>query len=238
MSHKELVVDCRSPKVSDCVESSRTSTNSHLDVESDAYNEGHGTECPSEDELVLTESGCVAMPSPMTQRRRRRTDRSKSESPIKKPILEQNGLSSPEKEGGALLDNDSSSFDSIWMLLKACEILDSQESSKQINGEARMCSPIKNQKHFPNMSPSKTKGEKSSNNGPCTNPNCAQPDVSPQWRKGPPECPILCNACGTRWLRNKSLVPIVVSFDMTEMDAMYGFNGIDFMNAAKERDSI
>ena len=41
------------------------------------------------------------------------------------------------------------------------------------------------------------------------NPNCVNPHESPQWRKGPPECPVLCNACGTRWIRNRSLVPLV-----------------------------
>lgn len=44
--------------------------------------------------------------------------------------------------------------------------------------------------------------------GPCMNPNCEHPHDSPQWRKGPPEAPVLCNACGTRFLRNGSLVPI------------------------------
>ena len=47
--------------------------------------------------------------------------------------------------------------------------------------------------------------------GPCTNPDCDNPNESPQWRKGPPACPVLCNACGTRWLRNGSLKPLVVS---------------------------
>ena len=48
-------------------------------------------------------------------------------------------------------------------------------------------------------------------NGPCMNPDCEHPHDSPQWRKGPPQCPILCNACGTRWLRNGTLKPLVVS---------------------------
>lgn len=46
-------------------------------------------------------------------------------------------------------------------------------------------------------------------NGPCTNPDCEHPYDSPQWRKGPPTNPILCNACGTRWLRNGTLKPLV-----------------------------
>ena len=27
---------------------------------------------------------------------------------------------------------------------------------------------------------------------------CEHPHDSPQWRKGPPQHPVLCNACGTR----------------------------------------
>ena len=45
--------------------------------------------------------------------------------------------------------------------------------------------------------------------GPCLNPDCEYPNESPQWRKGPPHAPILCNACGTRWLRNGTLKPLV-----------------------------
>lgn len=41
--------------------------------------------------------------------------------------------------------------------------------------------------------------------GPCKNPACKKPHSSPQWRKGPPLYPILCNACGTRWARRGSL---------------------------------
>ena len=48
-------------------------------------------------------------------------------------------------------------------------------------------------------------------NGPCMNPDCEHPYDSPQWRKGPPNAPVLCNACGTRWLRNGTLKPLVVS---------------------------
>ena len=53
--------------------------------------------------------------------------------------------------------------------------------------------------------------ERATISGPCTNPDCERPLVSPQWRKGPPSNPILCNACGTRWLRNGTLKPLVVS---------------------------
>lgn len=38
--------------------------------------------------------------------------------------------------------------------------------------------------------------------GPCA--HCGVME-SPQWRKGPPKKPILCNACGTRYMRTKSL---------------------------------
>lgn len=34
---------------------------------------------------------------------------------------------------------------------------------------------------------------------------CASPADSPQWRKGPRCKPVLCNACGTRFLRTRSL---------------------------------
>lgn len=45
--------------------------------------------------------------------------------------------------------------------------------------------------------------------GPCMNPDCEHPHDSPQWRKGPGQYPVLCNACGTRWLRNGTLRPLV-----------------------------
>ena len=38
--------------------------------------------------------------------------------------------------------------------------------------------------------------------GPCAHCGVLE---SPQWRKGPPKKPILCNACGTRYMRTKSL---------------------------------
>ena len=44
---------------------------------------------------------------------------------------------------------------------------------------------------------------------PAPPPECEHPLESPQWRKGPPQYPILCNACGTRWLRNGTLKPLV-----------------------------
>ena len=39
---------------------------------------------------------------------------------------------------------------------------------------------------------------------PCDNCGAAE---SPQWRKGPPHAPRLCNACGARYLRTRSLEP-------------------------------
>ena len=60
--------------------------------------------------------------------------------------------------------------------------------------------------------PSNLRWERGLVTGPCTNPDCEHPHDSPQWRKGPPQSPILCNACGTRWLRNGTLKPLVVRF--------------------------
>ena len=67
--------------------------------------------------------------------------------------------------------------------------------------------PASPRKSKDGSSPRKPRGSKPV--GPCTNPHCMNPFESPQWRRGPPEAPVLCNACGTRWIRNKSLVPIV-----------------------------
>jgi hypothetical protein len=44
--------------------------------------------------------------------------------------------------------------------------------------------------------------------GPCT--HCGV-EESPQWRKGPPGKPVLCNACGTRYRRTHQLGPAVPS---------------------------
>lgn len=43
--------------------------------------------------------------------------------------------------------------------------------------------------------------------GPCG--HCKTP-YSPQWRKGPRNKPVLCNACGIRFLRNRHLGRTVV----------------------------
>eukprot|EP00884_Botryococcus_braunii_P002685 jgi/Botrbrau1/12417/Bobra.0229s0013.1 len=42
--------------------------------------------------------------------------------------------------------------------------------------------------------------------GPCS--YCKAAD-SPQWRKGPADQPVLCNACGTRWLRKNKLEKVM-----------------------------
>lgn len=114
--------------------------------------------------------------------------------------------------------------DGLAVLLKACEILDKDlkirnsvtvkregvESSIKKEDEDGGCpSPAKSpRKSSRSCSPSKPRLEKPQ--GPCTNSHCLNPNESPQWRRGPPEAPVLCNACGTRWIRNKSLVPLVV----------------------------
>ena len=111
--------------------------------------------------------------------------------------------------------------DGLAVLLKACEILDKDLSSvkvrevggssvkKQEEEDGGCPSPAKSpRKSSRSCSPSKPRLEKPQ--GPCTNSHCLNPNESPQWRRGPPEAPVLCNACGTRWIRNKSLVPLVV----------------------------
>eukprot|EP00878_Enallax_costatus_P011919 GHUV01012443.1.p1 GENE.GHUV01012443.1~~GHUV01012443.1.p1 ORF type:complete len:201 (+),score=31.75 GHUV01012443.1:249-851(+) len=42
--------------------------------------------------------------------------------------------------------------------------------------------------------------------GPCCHCNATS---SPQWRKGPKGKPVLCNACGIRFLRNRTLTKVV-----------------------------
>jgi hypothetical protein len=48
----------------------------------------------------------------------------------------------------------------------------------------------------------RTKRTRTELQGPCSNCGTA---TSPQWRKGPKNKPILCNACGIRFHRNKTL---------------------------------
>ncbi|KAK3260448.1 hypothetical protein CYMTET_30592, partial [Cymbomonas tetramitiformis] len=49
-----------------------------------------------------------------------------------------------------------------------------------------------------------TDGSKAAASGILRCNNCLRTE-SPQWRKGPPEAPHLCNACGARWMRTKAL---------------------------------
>lgn len=100
----------------------------------------------------------------------------------------------------------------LAILLRACELLDSgpqkeTKSPRKHVADRSVRSPNKTPRSSRSCSPSKSRHEKP--HGPCMNPNCVNPHESPQWRKGPPECPVLCNACGTRWIRNRSLVPLV-----------------------------
>lgn len=107
----------------------------------------------------------------------------------------------------------STSGDGLAVLLKACEILDKDnEINLYDSGLLSPASPRKTPRS-PTKSPRRTSRSSSPTKtrpqGPCTNPHCLNPSESPQWRRGPSEAPILCNACGTRWIRNKSLIPIV-----------------------------
>jgi hypothetical protein len=43
--------------------------------------------------------------------------------------------------------------------------------------------------------------------GPCNHCGAL---TSPQWRKGPKGKPVLCNACGIRFLRNRTLTKVMV----------------------------
>lgn len=71
--------------------------------------------------------------------------------------------------------------------------------------------------------PASAKWERGMVHGPCTNPDCEHPEDSPQWRKGPAQYPVLCNACGTRWLRNGTLKPLVVCLSILS-SSLYIFN--------------
>jgi hypothetical protein len=62
---------------------------------------------------------------------------------------------------------------------------------------------------LPSRMPSGTHTSPHSHVDPFTLADCEHPHDSPQWRKGPPQHPVLCNACGTRWLRNGTLKPLV-----------------------------
>lgn len=131
--------------------------------------------------------------------------RSRSSSPTKRKSVSQEVSVFESGETG----------DGLAVLLKACEILDKDsqndldtpQSDEAYDMSPRKAprSPAKSpRKGTRSSSPSKTRPQ-----GPCTNPHCMNPMESPQWRRGPSEAPVLCNACGTRWIRNKSLIPIV-----------------------------
>lgn len=136
--------------------------------------------------------------------------RSRSASPTKRKSVCQHRL----QDEFSLYDAGNSG-DGLAVLLKACEILDKDHQKEletpqsdltySVNPRKTPRSPAKSpRKGIRSSSPSKTRPQ-----GPCTNPHCMNPSESPQWRRGPSEAPVLCNACGTRWIRNKSLVPIV-----------------------------
>lgn len=131
--------------------------------------------------------------------------RSRSSSPTKRKSVSQE-LS---------LFESGTSGDGLAVLLKACEILDSDGQNEastpredhlySVSPKKAPRSPAKSpRKSIRSSSPTKARPQ-----GPCMNPHCLNPTESPQWRRGPSEAPVLCNACGTRWIRNKSLVPIV-----------------------------
>jgi hypothetical protein len=54
--------------------------------------------------------------------------------------------------------------------------------------------------------------------GPCNHCGALS---SPQWRKGPKGKPVLCNACGIRFLRNRTLTKVMVSTYL-DMDLQVG----------------
>lgn len=89
---------------------------------------------------------------------------------------------------------------------------DDYKPAKRPNGRpARRAASARAAAVVATSAPSNLRWERGLVTGPCTNPDCEHPYDSPQWRKGPPTNPILCNACGTRWLRNGTLKPLVVS---------------------------
>lgn len=139
--------------------------------------------------------------------RSKTSSRSRSASPGKRKSVAQDGYD----------DGDG-----LSVLLRACEILgDSSNDTRQdcVYSVARDAgSSPRKQVKSPARSPRKASrnasptriGRNEKPHGPCTNQYCLNPNESPQWRRGPPEAPILCNACGTRWLRSKQLIPIMV----------------------------
>lgn len=146
-------------------------------------------------------------------------------SPLKGSLVVSKGTKTEDKRtafSSSLIENPASSERCTYeehddghglaVLLRACELLDSGQqkeakSPRKHVADRSVRSPNKTPRSSRSCSPSKSRQEKP--HGPCMNPNCSNPQESPQWRKGPPECPVLCNACGTRWIRNRSLVPLV-----------------------------
>jgi hypothetical protein len=51
-------------------------------------------------------------------------------------------------------------------------------------------------------------GHLAKHGGPCQ--HCGT-SASPQWRRGPPAKPVLCNACGTRFRRTNQLSPLLAT---------------------------
>lgn len=143
------------------------------------------------------------------------SSRSRSASPGKRKSIAQDGYD----DGFPSYDDGLSPEDGLSVLLRACEILgNSSKDQNTVHSGARdadssprkqVKSPAQSpRKASRNASPTRSRHEKP--HGPCTNQYCLNPNESPQWRRGPPEAPILCNACGTRWLRSKQLIPIMV----------------------------
>lgn len=60
-------------------------------------------------------------------------------------------------------------------------------------------------KASPASSPARRAGSQYKPGGPCDHCGVCE---SPQWRRGPPEKPQLCNACGTRYRRTNNLVGV------------------------------
>lgn len=148
------------------------------------------------------------------------SSRSRSASPGKRKSIAQDGYD----DGFPSYEDGLSPEDGLSVLLRACEILGNSSNDQNTRQEntvhsgardadssprKQVKSPAQSpQKASRNASPTRNRHEKP--HGPCTNKHCLNPNESPQWRRGPPEAPILCNACGTRWLRSKQLIPIMV----------------------------
>lgn len=82
---------------------------------------------------------------------------------------------------------------------------------QELPAAAAAAASSKLQQHSTNSSGSGRAGKNApvQRQGPCG--HCKTP-YSPQWRKGPRNKPVLCNACGIRYLRNRHLGRTVVSW--------------------------